>query len=216
MINRLRRWAEKSHTVHGRYSPVGIAFHWSMAALITFQLWWGWRTARLPVGADKLQAYDLHFQVGLVILLLTFLRMAWRLIVPGPQNDADKPGWESVAAHLTHLALYACFLVLPLSGWLMVSATARETPIRFLGLSWPHLPLADLTLGRRFQIEDWAGVAHSYVALGLGLLVVVHIGAALKHHLWDQDDVLAAMVPGVDPPEESADESPTPAGSAAR
>lgn len=216
MINNLRRWAERSHTVHGRYSPVGIGFHWSMAALITFQLWWGWRTARLPVGSDKLQAYDLHFQVGLVILLLTFLRMGWRLVVPGPQNDADKPGWESVAAHLTHLALYACFLVLPLSGWLMVSATARETPIRFLGLTWPHLPLGDLTLGRRFQIEDWAGAAHSYVALGLGLLVIVHIGAALKHHLWDQDDVLAAMVPGVDPPEESADEADSPAGAAAR
>lgn len=215
MIGRLRRWAERRHTDHGRYTPVGITFHWTMAALITFQLWWGWRTARLPVGPDKLAAYDLHFQVGVVILLLTFLRMGWRLVVPGPHNDADKPGWQSVAAHLTHLALYASFLVLPLSGWLTVSATARETPIRVLGLPWPHLPLADLSPSRRFQIEDWAGAAHGCMALALVLLVLAHVGAAVKHHLWDRDDVLAAMTPGVDPPEAEADDAGA-AGWAAR
>ena len=67
IVERLRRWA-RGHTRKGRYSPVGVTFHWTVAALILFQLWWGWRTGRLPVGADKLAlSYHQSFETPVVV-----------------------------------------------------------------------------------------------------------------------------------------------------
>src|SRR3546814_12468923 len=87
MIKELRVWA-RVHTERDRYSPVGIAFHWIMALLILFQLGWGWYMSRLPVGGDKLHAYEVHSAAGLPILLLAIGRLGWRIAIPGPVNDA--------------------------------------------------------------------------------------------------------------------------------
>jgi len=216
MIGRLRAWADRRHTQHGRYTPVGMTFHWLMAALVVFQFAWGWRTSRLPVGPDKLDAYLVHAQAGLAILVLALLRIAWRTVVPGPENDADKPGWQSGAAHLTHLAFYVCFLALPISGWLMLSATGPELPLSLAGLPWPHLPLDAFPRSQRWRIEEWAETAHGLLVWALGLLVLAHVGAALKHHFLDRDDVLAGMTPGVEPPTEEEDPAAGAAGSEAR
>lgn len=197
IVDKLRRWA-RGHTRRRRYSPVGVAFHWMVAGLIVFQLWWGWRAGRLPVGADKLEAYAIHLQVGLLILVLTLLRMVWRMMIPGPVNDADKPGWQSQAAHLTHFALYLALIGLPLSGWAMLSATAPMQELSVAGLApWPHLPFHELTPARRWAIEAWAEVAHFGFILLLLALIPMHIGATLKHELVDGDDVLSGMLPGL-------------------
>ena len=206
MIRRLRDWA-RGHSREGRYSPVGVTFHWTMAALILFQLWWGWRTARLPVGYDKLAAYEIHFHVGLIILMLALLRMLWRLAVPGPTNDADKPGWQSTAAHITHYVFYFLFLGLPLTGWAMLSATGRQMPFTAFGMAWPHMPFDQLSRSTQWRIEDWAGELHSLMALGLVALVPMHVGAALKHYFWNRDDVLPSMTPGLEPPGEAGSEA---------
>jgi cytochrome b561 len=117
-----------------------------MAALAFFQLGWGWWMGRLPVGGDKVAAYDVHFAVGVLMLVLAVGRGAWRLLAPGPINDADKPGWESTAAHITHYVFYLCLLALPLSGWAMISATARDQDLALLGMApWPLMPLGDLS-----------------------------------------------------------------------
>lgn len=197
IVERLRRWA-RSHTRARRYSPVGVAFHWTMAGLILFQLWWGWRTGQLPVGAEKLFAYQVHVHVGLLLLTLTVLRMIWRLMIPGPINDADKPGWQSTAAHATHYALYTALLLLPLSGLTMISATAPELQLSVGGLfSWPLLPFAELPPERRFVIERWAEFVHGWIVVGLLLLLPLHIGATLKHEFVDRDDVLRGMLPAL-------------------
>jgi len=197
IVTGLRRWA-RGHTRRRRYSPVGVAFHWSVAGLIVFQLWWGWRTGRLPVGAEKLDAYDIHAQTGLLILALTVLRMVWRLLVPGPVNDADKPGWQSTAAHATHFAFYAALLLLPLSGWVMLSATAPDQELTLAGLApWPHLPLSELPPRQRWLIEGWGQAIHAAAIAALLVLIPLHIGATVKHELVDRDDVLRGMLPGL-------------------
>jgi cytochrome b561 len=197
IVRRLRLWAH-GHTRERRYSPVGVAFHWTVAGLIVFQLWWGWRTGRLPVGAEKVEAYALHVQVGLLIFVATLARMVWRMIIPGPVNDADKPGWQSQAAHLTHFAFYFALLGLPLSGWAMLSATAPQQPLSMAGLvPWPHMPFADLTPERRWAIEAWAEMAHFGFILLVLALIPMHVGATLKHEIVDRDDVLSGMLPGI-------------------
>lgn len=197
IVARLRAWA-RGHTRRKRYSPVGVTFHWAMAALILFQLWWGWRTGRLPVGSAKVDAYETHSQVGLLILVLALLRMLWRLMAPGPLNDADKPGWQAKAAHLTHYLFYTCLVGLPLSGWAMLSATALEQDLSLMGVvSWPHLPFANLPPAMRWAIETWAEQIHFGLILLIGLLIPIHVGATLKHEFVDRDDVLRGMLPGV-------------------
>jgi cytochrome b561 len=177
---------------------VGVAFHWVMAAMILFQLWWGWRISRLPVGYEKLEAYELHSQLGMAILTLTLLRMIWRLMIPGPVNDADKPGWQSTAAHATHFAFYACLLGLPLSGWAMMSATAREQDLSIAGIApWPQLPFGGFDPAQRWAIEAWAEQVHFGFIVLILVLIPLHIGATLKHEIVDRDDVLKGMLPGV-------------------
>lgn len=197
MIERIRAWAAR-HTEEDRYSPVGIAFHWIMAALVMFQLVWGFYTGFLYPGGDKLRAYEIHSAVGLPILFLGLLRFAWRLIVPGPRNDADELGWQTTASYSVHYAFYVAFFLMPLSGWAMWSSVAEPGPLYLAGVvPWPQLPFDDLPLTVRWAILDWAEDIHFWLVWGLVLLVPLHIGAALKHHFWDRHDVLRGMLPEI-------------------
>lgn len=204
MIDRLivnvLEWAAGHHD-EGRYSPVAIVFHWTMAALVAFQLFWGWWMGRLPVGGDKVAAHQLHYAVGILMLALVLGRAGWRLLAPGPINDADKPGWESIAAQVTHYLFYICLFGLPLTGWAMVSATEREAQLTLLGVvSWPLLPFHDLALPHRWRIEAVAEWMHWVLVMTLVLLIPAHVAAALKHQIVDRDDVLHAMLPVVPKP----------------
>lgn len=199
MIDRLvfhiLEWAA-GHTDEGRYSPVAIVFHWTMAGLAFLQLALGWWMGRLPVGGGKVAAYDLHYAVGVLMLVLAMGRGAWRLLAPGPINDADKPGWESTAAHITHYVFYICLLGLPLSGWAMISATARDQRLALVGfIDWPLLPLQDLSFRSRWMIEAVSEWMHWGLVVTLLLLIPIHVAAALKHHVIDRDDVLHGMLP---------------------
>lgn len=200
LIVNILEWAAGHHDA-GRYSPVAIVFHWTMAALVMFQLFWGWWMGRLPVGGDKVAAHDLHYLIGVLMLVLAMGRGAWRLLAPGPINDADKPGWESTAASITHYAFYICLFGLPLTGWMMISATAREQELTLLGLfRWPLLPMQDLTFVRRWQIEAVNEWLHWGLIATLLLMIPLHVGAAIKHQIIDRDDVLHGMLPVVPQP----------------
>ncbi|HYE45763.1 MAG TPA: cytochrome b [Caulobacter sp.] len=200
LIVNILEWAAGHHD-EGRYSPVAILFHWTMAALVVFQLGWGWWMGRLPVGGNKVAAYDLHFAIGVLMLVLALGRGGWRLLAPGPINDADKPGWESTAARITHGVFYACLFGLPLSGWLMVSATAREENLSLLGfIPWPLIPLADLSPPQRWAVEGVGEWMHWGLIVSLLAMIPIHVLGALKHQVIDRDDVFHGMLPIVPKP----------------
>jgi len=197
MFKQLRAWAAR-HTEEDRYSPVGIAFHWVMAALVLFQLGWGFYSDFLMPGGDKLHAYEVHGAVGLAILVLTFFRAAWRLLIPGPVNDADRLGWQTTVARITHVLFYVCFVALPVSGWIMWSALAPPGPLSVAGvLPWPQVPLDNLALEIRLIVLGVAERVHHWLVVLLLVLIPAHAGAALKHHFWDRHDVLRGMLPEV-------------------
>ena len=197
MIRALRRWAKRYHE-RGKYTPVGVAFHWIMAAVVIYQLATGWMMQRYLVGPDKLEAYKLHSEIGLTLLLLGALRLLWRLMVPGPINDADRQGWQTTAAHVTHYVFYTCLFGLPLTGWAMISATAREEDLSLVGfIPWPLMPFGDLGSVMRWRMEAVAEWMHWGLVLTLLALIPIHVGAALKHHFLDRDDVLEGMLPEV-------------------
>ena len=193
----VRQWA-LSYTEKGKYSPVGVWFHWIMAGLVIFQLVSGWLMSRYQVGGGKLAAYELHSELGLTILLFAILRFAWRLFIPDPVNDADAPDWQSKAAHATQVLFYVLFAVLPLSGWAMWSAIQPANPLTIAGIvAIPPMPFHTLSPGWQFQVLDWAESLHVVGVVGLALLVPLHVGAALKHHFWDRDDVVRGILPEI-------------------
>lgn len=183
------------------YHPIGIAFHWAMAALVFFQIGWGWWTSLQPAGYAKVDAYAIHALCGMILLALAFLRAGWRtiapFILPALEKPEDLPGWQRRAAEATHIALYALMFVLPLSGWLMLSAGATSNQIHLaFGLSAPALPFtAELSFIESAHLEQTAETIHFYCVWALMALVSAHIGAALKHHFIDRDDVLARILP---------------------
>lgn len=196
-MSSLGAWA-KTYRDRGRYTPVGVAFHWIMAAVVIFQLGTGWWIQRYLVGGEKLAAYALHSQIGLTLLVLGLLRLLWRLIVPGPINDADEPGLPATIAHITHGIFYALFTVLPLSGWAMWSAIQPARPLYLAGLiPVPPMPFYDLSREWQFRALDWAMDIHVAAVILLALLVPAHALAALKHHFIDRDDVFQGMFPEV-------------------
>lgn len=197
MIDRLRTWAQR-YTEKDRYSPVGIAFHWVMALLVLFQLGWGWYASFLPAGGDKLLSYQVHSAAGLPILILAIGRFAWRIVIPGPVNDADRQGWQTQIAYATEYAFYFCFFGLPLSGWAMWSSVAAPGPLYLAGIiPWPQLPLEELPLMARWAVMDVAEDVHHILVWTLMVLVPLHVVAALKHHFWDRHDVLRGMLPEI-------------------
>ena len=197
MIEAVQAWAAR-YAADRRYSPVGQGFHWTMAALILFQLFWGWHMSRVPAGGEKLEAFRVHAELGLFMFVLAILRAIWRLIVPGPINDADRLGWQTLAAYVTHILFYICFFALPLSGWAMWS-TVKGEELKVAGIiPWPYMPFETLAPRIQWWILDWAEGIHALLIISLVLMVPIHVGAALKHHFWDRHDVLRGMLPDLE------------------
>ena len=197
MIERLRAWGN-SYTSRGRYSPVGIAFHWAMAALILFQLGWGFWTDLMMPGGDKVIAYQVHSAAGLPVLLLAIGRIFWRALITDPYNDADRQGWQTRVAHATAILFYITFFTLPLSGWVMWSSVAAPGPLYLGGvIPWPQVPLESVDPLTRYALLDLAEDVHIGSVILLLVLIPAHVGAALKHHFWDRHDVLRGMLPEI-------------------
>jgi cytochrome b561 len=178
-----------------------------MAALVLFQLAWGfWSDIAMP-GGDKVMAYQVHSAVGLPILVLAILRGFWRILIPGPENDADGLGIQTKVAHVTHILFYVCFFGLPLSGWAMWSSIASPGPLYLAGfLPWPQLPLEGIGDDTRFAILQLAEKIHRYLVILLLVLIPAHVGAALKHHFWDRHDVLRGMLPDIQVSDDSRED----------
>ena len=194
MLKVVRAWA-LTHTSERRYSPVGIGFHWVMAIFIVGMLAIGWVMGRLDPGSAKLTVFELHMGIGLITLVLSLLRLVWRVLIPGPVNDADNLGWQTTVAHLTHAAFYLCFIGLPVSGWLTWSAFAGSDRLNLGFVHIPPFPFESLPFATKAFVLYWADTTHHVLNWLLLLVIPAHIGAALKHHFWDEHDVLVGMLP---------------------
>ena len=173
-----------------RYSRVAIAFHWTIAALIVFNLWLGLAHEALPKGW---QVMPVHKSIGLTVLALTLGRIGWRLAHPAPPLPGDLRPWERLAAKASHLLLYALMLALPLTGWAMSSGPKRY-PLSWFGLvDVPYLPMSA-------DAAKLGHDAHGLFGWAMIALLLLHVGAALRHHFVLRDNVLARMTPGVPAP----------------
>lgn len=128
-----------------------------------------------------------HKSVGITILALAIIRVGWRIGHPPPPLPASMPAWQVTASHVSHWALYALLFLMPVSGWLMSSATAYS-------VSWFNLfQLPDLVAPDPQRAELFEEI-HEFLAYTLGAVASLHVLAALKHHFLDKDTVLSRMI----------------------
>jgi cytochrome b561/polyisoprenoid-binding protein YceI len=185
-------------TASSRYTNTAVFLHWLIAAAIIFQLGLGWRMGDEPKGAGLYALFQLHKSIGFTILFLSLLRVFWRLTHKAPALPHAMPQWEKTAATLAHLAFYGIMLGLPLTGWLLVSASSINIPTVLFGvMPFPHLPfIAHLATDLKAQLHELAEVSHALLALGTMALLALHIGAVLKHQLLVKDSVFGHMAVG--------------------
>ncbi len=177
------------------YDPIAKILHWGTVLAIGLVLVLG-----AVMGEDfwppdvRRALFTTHKTIGILILLTTFFRLFWLYRHPAPPLPvATMPRWQVWAARLTHTGLYVLLIIIPLSGWALVSMEGHS--IRLFGL-WPmpNFPLVS-TISSDSFLRPFIEESHEGLAGVLVLLVGVHTGAAILHHFFERDDILLRMSP---------------------
>lgn len=179
-----------------RYATVAILLHWLIALAIVAQVCIAWRMdGKTPAAFALIQ---LHKSIGMTILVLSILRLGWRLTNPPPPEPAGLARWERVLSAIVHWAFYGIMIGMPLTGWLMVSTSSTAIPtILFWTVPLADLPGTDSLAPAAKQIAHEIGEdGHSLLAFGLYGLFVLHVAGALKHQVIDRTPIMARMAPG--------------------
>ena len=171
-----------------RYTRTAQVLHWVVALAIPPMMALGLYMEGLPFSPEKLQYYSWHKWAGVTVFILVVLRLLWRFTHRPPPLPAHMSGTARLAAHAGHAMLYLLLLAIPLSGWLMSSA--KGVPTVWFGV----IPLPDL-VSRDQALGDLLQATHRYLNGLFAALIVGHVGAALKHHFINRDDVLSRMLP---------------------
>jgi cytochrome b561/polyisoprenoid-binding protein YceI len=180
-----------------RYSLVAILLHWTIALAIILQV-----ALSSRMDAHTPQAFavtQLHKSIGITILLLSLVRLAWRLINPPPPEPEGLAPWERKLSAAVHWGFYGVMIAMPLTGWIMVSASRTAIPTLLYGVvHWPNLPgLADLAPTAKKTWHDFGVVGHGLIAKLIYVLLALHVAGALKHQLLSREEpVLGRMAPG--------------------
>lgn len=194
-----------------RYSNVAIALHWAIAVLIIYNLATGLFGEYLPEGS-----FAFHISSGITILVLTVVRIVWRLTHrPPPFLPMSRA--ERALAHTAHVLLYVAMLALPLTGWAMVSANppagsagaayaAEGKPVRKRGpiMIWNAVPLpligpinemgrAPEGVAEQHEVHERMETLHGLGGWLMLALLVLHVAGALKHQFIDRRRQLGRM-----------------------
>lgn len=170
------------------YNIISVWLHWIIAGLIIFMVFLGWRID--PHNPHVVTIVFWHKSTGILILLLSILRIIVRLMYKAPP-EPPMPAWQVWAAKTLHFLFYVAMIGMPLTGWAMVSSSVRDIP--FFIFHWPHLPVPH-------HSHEFFETLHK---LGAKILIYgmipLHVIAALKHQFVDKDEVVEHMVPGLKP-----------------
>ncbi len=171
-----------------RWGPVSLWLHWTMFVLIAAIAVLGLYMADLPNNPQKIKFYSLHKSLGLTLLGLVVVRLAWRALAGAPHRVPGTPVWQGRIAMLTHAAMYVLMFALPLTGWLLNSAAGY--PLQWFGLF--NLPRIAAT---NEDLRELAESLHESGFWFLLALVIAHAAAAFYHHVFQHDATLTRMLP---------------------
>jgi cytochrome b561 len=170
------------------YSLAQKLLHWATALLIVTLVPVGLTMVRLEPGSIPNTLYEVHKSFGLLVFGLALGRIALRLTRGAPPLVPGLPAWQRAAAHGSHIALYILIVLVPVLGWSGTSACCA--PVK---LFWT-IPLT-LPVSGGMEVAKRIFALHDAMALTLAGIVLIHVGAALYHHLIRRDDTLRRMLP---------------------
>lgn len=169
------------------YTRTAIVLHWLIAAGVLAQIALGAWMVGIPKSPPGVRAwwFNVHKSIGITLGVLVVARLLWRLAHRAPALPAALPRWQKLAAGVSHAGLYACMVLMPLTGYLGSSFTTY--PIRYFGYALPQWGWASPVL------KEWMSAAHYGTVIVFAVLIAVHVAAALKHALVDRDAVFRRM-----------------------
>lgn len=181
---------------------VARAFHWVMALMILILLGVGFYMTEIE--QDLIRQFQLtqtHKSFGFVVFILAILRVVWKFRAgPTPSLPSHMPRWQKSASHISHIMLYILMFWMPLSGWLMASASPLNNegayPARIANKVFGLFELPDPFLNGTKELTEIFANAHWFGAVGIVLILAIHVGAALKHHFLEHDTILMRMIKG--------------------
>lgn len=177
-------------------------FHWSMAVIIIGLLVMGFIIAEILTDTDSdtlLLKFDLtqdHKSWGFIAFALACLRIVWRLVNPTPALPDGMSGLERMLAHAGHWGIYVCMFLMPVSGWLMASASPLQDAYGIKNMVFGLFELPDPFVPGSEELVELFATIHAAAAAALALLLLGHVAAALKHHFINRDSVLMRMIRG--------------------
>lgn len=170
------------------YTPVARILHWLTALAVLGLIGLGLWMVDLPIGLTKLYAFAWHKWIGLTVLTLTLLRWAWRTLHPPPELPESVTPWERALAPWAHILLLVLLLALPISGWLMSSAGGVKV------IWFGYLPMPDL-VSRDPDLFATLRTLHHWLAWTLMGVLVLHLGAVVRHDVLRRDGIFRRMSP---------------------
>jgi cytochrome b561 len=171
-----------------RYSKVAIALHWAIAILIMGNIAGAMLTEGLPKETRGL-VMGFHKSFGIIVLFLAVARIIWRVSHRPPAKPESLAAWEKYVARTVHLLFYLLMILVPLSGWVWMSAGGW--PVEMFGL----FTMPDLPVGESKQLADAMHDRHETLGLAMFVLVVLHVAGALKHQFIDRMPFIQRMWP---------------------
>jgi cytochrome b561 len=173
------------------YSSLQKAMHWIVAltvlAMIPLGLYMVRRYVETSFDAVTAKLYDVHKLFGFLLLWLVVLRLGVRIVRGAPALPSTVDRLQQMAAAATHAGIYVLLIVVPVLGW--VGASAYNTRSVLGGFMLPAIAAHDEDFA--YRVLWW----HGWAAIALGALALLHIGAALFHHLVLKDEVIWRMWP---------------------
>ena len=169
-----------------RYTRVAIILHWLIALGVLWQIALGWSMIEIPKNPPGVRVYwfNFHKSIGLTLGMLILLRIVWRITHGAPPLPAHIPNWQRLAAKASHFGLYACMIVMPLSGYLGSSFT--KYPIKYFGYTLPHWGWDAPAY------KEICSQVHYITVIVFMTLIAIHFLAAVKHMLA-RDGVIRRM-----------------------
>jgi superoxide oxidase len=174
-------------TVAERYGRLSILLHWVTLALMIGVYACIELREMYPRGSDLREGLKTwHFMLGLTVFFLVWVRITARLIGKTPPIVPAAPKWQLVIANVVELALYGLMVLLPILGWVTLSAEGK--PIPYFGVQLPAL------VGESKQLAERTEEVHTTLATIGYFLIGLHAAAALFHHYVQRDNALRRMV----------------------
>jgi P-type Ca2+ transporter type 2C len=171
-----------------RYGALSIGLHWIMLLLLIAVYTCIELRGFYPKGSDIREALKTwHYMLGLSVFGLVWLRLLFCLIGSFPQSEPELPKWQKLSSGLVKTILYMLMIIMPLAGWLILSAEGK--PIPFFGLQIPAL------INENKAVAELTKEIHTTFGTVGYFLIGLHAIAALYHHFILRDNTLRRMLP---------------------